>query len=80
MSVEKVPLRSVGELQECVKGNHVNLVSGNHPGTVTLNTQWNVENLPIVTHREGRDRSKAFFSNCTRGTTFSKSGVGDRPG
>ena len=54
-------VRSVGELQECVKGNHVKPVSSNHPGTVTLNTQWNVENLPIVTHREGRDRSKAFF-------------------
>jgi len=49
MNVEKVPVRSVGELQECVKGNHVNLVSGSHPGIVTLNTQWNVENLPIVT-------------------------------
>ena len=57
MSVEKVPVRPVGEPQACAKGNHDNPVNGNHPGTVTLNTQWNVENLPILTHREGRDRS-----------------------
>ena len=30
MSVEKVPVRSVGELQARAKGNHVNPVSGNH--------------------------------------------------
>jgi len=65
MSVEKVPVRSVGELQACAKGNHDNPVSGNHPGTVTLN----VENLPILTHREGMDGSKAFLSNYTRGIT-----------
>ena len=69
MSVEKMPVRSVGEPQARVRGNHDNPVSGNDPGTVTLNTLWNVENLPILTCREGRDRSKAYLSNCTRGKT-----------
>ena len=32
--------------QACTKGNHDNPVSGNHPGTVTLNTQWNIDYLP----------------------------------
>ena len=72
MSVEKVPVRSVGEPQARAKGNHDNPVSGNHPGTVTLNTQWNVESLPILTRGEGRDGSKAFFGNCARGTTRAK--------
>ena len=67
-----MPVSSVGEPQARAKGNHDNPVSGNHPGTVTLNTQWNVENLPILTQREGRDRSKAFLSNCTRDTTRAK--------
>ena len=67
-----MPARSVGELQERVKGNHDNPVSGKHPGTVTLNTQWNIDYLPILTKREGRDGSKAFFCNCTRGTTRKK--------
>ena len=69
MSVEKVPVRSVGEPQALAKGIHVNHVSGNHSGTITLNTQWNVENLPILSRREERDGSKAFLRNCTRGTT-----------
>jgi len=63
MSVQKVPVRSLGEPQAHAKVNNDNPVSGNHPGIVTLNTQWNVENLPILTHREGRDGSKAFPSN-----------------
>ena len=60
-----MPARSVGELQAHMKGNHDDPVSGNHPGTVTLNTQWNIEyfNLPILTKREGRDGSKAFLCN-----------------
>ena len=49
MNVEKVPARSVGDPQTSVKGNHDNPESGNHPGTVTLNTQWNIEYLPILT-------------------------------
>ena len=44
MTVE-LPVRSVGEPQACAKGNHDNPVSSNHPGTVTLNTQWNIEYL-----------------------------------
>jgi len=31
MSVEKVPVRSVGEQKAHLKGNHDNPVSGNHP-------------------------------------------------
>ena len=62
MSVEKVPVRSVGEPQAWAKGNHDNPVSGNHPGTVTLNTQWNIEYLPILTQRKGRDGGKLFFA------------------
>ena len=42
-----------GEPQARAKGNHENPVSGNHPGTVTLNTQWNIEYLQILTTREG---------------------------
>ena len=64
MIVEKVPVRSVGEPQARAKGNHDNPVSGNHPGTVTLNTQWKNEYLPMLTQREGRDGrdgSKAFL-------------------
>ena len=38
MSVGKVTARSVGELPASAKDNHDNPVSGNHPGTVTLNT------------------------------------------
>ena len=72
MSVEKVPVRSVGEPQARAKGNHDNPVSGNHPGTVTLNSQWNNEYLPMLTQREGRDGSKAFFCHSTRGTTRAK--------
>ena len=72
MSVEEVPVRFVGEPQTRAKGIHDNPVSGNHPGTVTLYTQWSVENLPILTRREGRDGSKAFLSNRTRGTTGAK--------
>jgi len=72
MSVEKVLVRSLGELQARARGNLDIPVSGNHPGTVTLKTQWNVENLLILTHREGRDRSKAYLSNCTRGKTRAK--------
>ena len=67
-----MPARSEGEPQTHTKGNHDNPVSGNHPGTVTLNTQWNIEYLPILTKREGRDRSKAFFCKCTHGTTRAK--------
>ena len=70
-----MPVRSVRELQACAKGNHDNPVSGNHPGTVTLNTQWNIEYLPILTQREGRegrDGSKAFSCDCTRSTTQAK--------
>ena len=68
-----MPVRSVGKPQACMKVNDDNPMSGNHPGTLTLNTQWNVEkNLPILTHREGRDRSKAFLSNRTCGTTQAK--------
>ena len=69
MSVEKVPVRSVGEPQARAKGNHDNPVSGNHPGTVTLNTQWNNEYLPMLTQREGRDRSKAFLQLYMRHNT-----------
>ena len=43
MSVEKVPVRSVGKPQACMKVNDDNPMSSNHPGTLTLNTQWNVE-------------------------------------
>ena len=67
-----MPVRSVGEPQAHAKGNHDNPVSGNHPGTVTLNTQWNIEYLPILTQREGRDESKAFFCDCTHGKTQAK--------
>ena len=49
MSVEKVPARSVGEPQASAKGNHDNPVSGNHPGTIILNTQWNIDYLPLLT-------------------------------
>ena len=70
--MEKVPARSVGELQARAKGNHDNPMSSNHPGTVTLNTQWNIEYLPILTKREGRDGIKAFFCKCTRNTTRAK--------
>ena len=38
-----MPARSVEEPQASAKGNHDNPVSSNHPGTVTLNTQWNIE-------------------------------------
>ena len=31
--------------QASAKGNHDNPVSGNHPGTVTLNTQWKIKYL-----------------------------------
>ena len=72
MSVDKVPVRFVGEPQARMRGNHDNPVSGKHPGTVTLNSQWNVENLSILTRREGRNGSKAFLSNCTRGTIRAK--------
>ena len=67
-----MPVRSVGELQACAKGNQDNPVSGNHPGTVTLNTQWSIEYLPILTQREGRDGSTAFSCDCTCGTTGAK--------
>ena len=67
-----MPVRSVGEPQACAKGNHDNPVSCNHPGTVTLNTQWNIEYLPILTQREERDGSKAFSCDCTRKTTRAK--------
>ena len=49
MNVEKAPARSVREAKAQAKGNHDNPVNGNHPGTVTLNTQWNIEYLPILT-------------------------------
>ena len=41
-----MPERSMGEPQAHAKHNHDNPVSGNHPGTVTLNSQWNIEYLP----------------------------------
>ena len=72
MSVEKVPARSVGKPQASAKGNHDNPVSSIHPGTVTLNTQWTIEYLPLRTWREGKDGSKAFFCNCICNTTQAK--------
>ena len=62
MGVEKVPVRSVGEPQALAKGIHDNCVSGNHSGTITLNTQWNVENLQILSRREVRGTGTKLFS------------------
>ena len=64
-----MPVRSVGEPQARAKGNHDNPMSGNPPGTVTLNTQWNIEYLPILTKREGRDEESFFLRLYTQHNT-----------
>ena len=40
-------------VQASAKGNHGNPVSGNHPGTVTLNTQWKIKYLQYSPRRRG---------------------------
>ena len=64
MSVEKVPVRSAREPQACAKGNHDNPVSG----------ILNIEHLPILTQREGRDGSKAISCDCTRRAQHEQNG------
>ena len=52
-----------GGPQASMNGNHGNPVSGNHPGTVTLNTQWKIRYLQYSPRGGGggeRDGSKAF--------------------
>ena len=44
MSVEKVPVRFVGEPQACTKGNHDNPVSGNLPKR-TPRGAWRTKSL-----------------------------------
>ena len=56
-----VPARSVGEQKASMKGNHDNPVSGNHPGTITLNTQWNIEYYPNAYLEGGEGREQSFF-------------------
>ena len=38
-----------GGPQASANGNHDNPGSSNHPGTVTLNAQWKIKYLPILT-------------------------------
>ena len=54
-----MPIRSVRELAR-VEGNHDNPVSGNHPGTITLNTQWNIEYYQYLPRGRGGTRAKLF--------------------
>ena len=65
---------SVGGPQASANGNHDNPVSGNHPGTVTLNTQWKIDTCN--THLEGGEGregwEQSFLRNCTHGTTRAK--------
>ena len=56
-----MPARSVGEQQASTKGNHDNHVSGNHPGTITLNTQWNIEYYPNAYLEGGEGWEQSFF-------------------
>ena len=59
MNVGKVPANSAGGPQASANGNHDNPVSGNHLGTVTLNTQWKIRYLQYSPRGRG-DGSKAF--------------------
>ena len=43
MSVGKGACKVCGGPQASANGNHDNPVSSNHPGTVTLNTQWKID-------------------------------------
>ena len=72
MRVEKVPLLKVRGGAARAKVNHDNPVSGNHPGSVTLNTQWNVENLPILTAEKGGTRTKLFSATVHDGHVLRK--------
>ena len=47
--------------KQAQKGNHGNPVNGNHPSTVTLNTQWNIE-FPhqYLPRRRGGTGAKLF--------------------
>ena len=45
MSVGKGACKVCGGPQTSANGNHDNPVSDNHPGTVTLNTQWKIRYL-----------------------------------
>ena len=64
----KVPVRSVGGggVQASANGNHDNPVSSNHPGTVTLNTQWKIRYLQCSPRGRGGMGTKLFAQLYTR--------------
>ena len=55
-----MPAKSVGEPQTSGKGNHDNTASGNHPGTVTLNTQWKLNTYHYLPKGKGGTGAKLF--------------------
>ena len=59
MSVGKDACKVCEGSQASANGNHDNQVSGNHPDTITLNTQWKIRYLQYSPRGRG-DGSKAF--------------------